>query len=134
MPDALIAVDPDDLTEAMERARAHAPFLAHLLDQEPALARGFAQGQLPDPASLWGEGDDLPVAQSLRLARRRLALVVAIGDLAGAFDLTAVTGACRALPIMRSTGRSAPRLPNAHRVPNQRVLPRSRSASKAVLS
>ena len=93
MPEALIAVDPAHLTGAVERARAHAPFLAHLLDQEPDLARGFAQGQLPEPVSLWGEGDDLPVAQSLRLARRRLALVVAIGDLAGAFDLTAVTGA-----------------------------------------
>ncbi|MBA4047058.1 MAG: glutamine-synthetase adenylyltransferase [Sphingomonas sp.] len=77
----------------MARARAHAPFLAHLLDREPDLARGFTQGQLPDPALLWGEADGLPVAQSLRLARRRLALVVAIGDLAGAFDLTAVTGA-----------------------------------------
>ncbi|ONF96233.1 bifunctional [glutamine synthetase] adenylyltransferase/[glutamine synthetase]-adenylyl-L-tyrosine phosphorylase [Sphingomonas jeddahensis] len=34
---------------------------------------------------------DLPAGKALRLARRRFALRVAIGDLAGVFDLTAVT-------------------------------------------
>lgn len=80
------------LGSAVERARAHAPFLAQLLAREPALADQLQAGELPDPASLWPVAD-LPVATALRVARRRLALVVAIGDLAGALDLTQVTGA-----------------------------------------
>jgi glutamate-ammonia-ligase adenylyltransferase len=76
------------LTDAIERARASSPFLSLLLDREPGIARHLAQGLLPeiafDPA--------LPTARRLRLARRQLALVVAIGDLAGRLDLSEVTG------------------------------------------
>ncbi|MBY0283819.1 MAG: glutamine-synthetase adenylyltransferase, partial [Sphingomonas sp.] len=57
------------------------------------LTAGFARGDLPDFASLWLTESDAPTGTALRRARRRLALAVAIGDLAGLIDLTAVTGA-----------------------------------------
>ncbi len=82
-----------DLTNAVARARAHAPFLAQLLGRESDLTAGFARGELPDFASLWTTESDAPTGTALRRARRRLALAVAIGDLAGLIDLTAVTGA-----------------------------------------
>ncbi|WP_184058543.1 glutamine-synthetase adenylyltransferase [Sphingomonas aerophila] len=61
-----------------------------LLSREPDLAAALANGEAqvaPPPAS------DQPVARRLRIERRRLALSVAVGDLAGALDLTAVTAA-----------------------------------------
>lgn len=79
------------LTATLERARAHAPFLAHLADRESRLAEDLA-GALADPLAAardfegaTGEG------QRLRIERRRLALLVALGDLAGLLDLTRVT-------------------------------------------
>ncbi|MBD8639175.1 bifunctional [glutamine synthetase] adenylyltransferase/[glutamine synthetase]-adenylyl-L-tyrosine phosphorylase [Sphingomonas sp. CFBP 13733] len=78
-----------DIIAATQRARRWSPFLAMLLDREPVLAAALAEGRLdPDPASL---DLDMPVARRLRLERRALALRVAIGDLAGVFDLSAVT-------------------------------------------
>lgn len=76
---------------AVHRAREAAPFLAHLLDREPALADALQRGHLPAIEGLTLDLADLPVAQRLRLMRRRLALRVAIGDLSGADDLTTVT-------------------------------------------
>ncbi|WP_010162731.1 DUF294 nucleotidyltransferase-like domain-containing protein [Sphingomonas sp. PAMC 26617] len=78
---------------AVDRARANAPFLAHLLEREPGLAAALAQGQLPAIRDLTTDLEPLPTAQRLRLMRRRLALRIAIGDLAGAEDLTTVTRA-----------------------------------------
>ena len=61
-----------------------------LLLREPDLAVDLANGE----AQVGREcGSDEPVARRLRIERRRLALSVAIGDLAGALDLTAVTTA-----------------------------------------
>jgi len=83
--------DPASIIAAVERARAHAPFLALLLQRVPELANDLASGCLPT----LGQPDDpaIPVPTRLRLARRRLALTVAIGDLAGALDLSDVTRA-----------------------------------------
>jgi glutamate-ammonia-ligase adenylyltransferase len=78
-----------EIIAATQRARRWSPFLAMLLDREPVLARELAEGRLdPIPVPL---DPDMPVARRLRLERRALALRVAIGDLAGVFDLTAVT-------------------------------------------
>ncbi|MES2445486.1 MAG: bifunctional [glutamine synthetase] adenylyltransferase/[glutamine synthetase]-adenylyl-L-tyrosine phosphorylase [Pseudomonadota bacterium] len=83
------------LADAMARARGHAPFLAHLLDREPALAANLDH-TLNDPlaAASLADGGDAAMGEGkrLRLERRRLALLVAIGDLAGRYDLTQVTG------------------------------------------
>jgi glutamate-ammonia-ligase adenylyltransferase len=78
---------------AVERARMFSPFLALLLDREPDLARELSEGGLPTVASLRVADPTIPPARRLRLERRRLALRVAIGDLAGRDDLSAVTHA-----------------------------------------
>ncbi|ANC85959.1 bifunctional [glutamate--ammonia ligase]-adenylyl-L-tyrosine phosphorylase/[glutamate--ammonia-ligase] adenylyltransferase [Sphingomonas sp. NIC1] len=80
-----------DFTDAIQRARSHAPFLSLLLDRESVLAERLAAGQI-DLGFTSAEAD-MPVARQLRLDRRALALSVAIGDLAGALNLTAVTHA-----------------------------------------
>ena len=71
------------------RARRHAPFLAMALDREPQLAAAAEQGVLT-----LDRGKPPPVREVgrwLRRQRRAVALFVALGDLAGLLDLTAVT-------------------------------------------
>jgi len=80
------------ISNAVDRARRHAPFLATVLQREPELAAQLEAGHLPG-ITIDALDPDMPMARRLRVARRRLALTVAIGDLAGLFDLTAVTGA-----------------------------------------
>ncbi len=87
--DDIAQIAPAVAKNAIDRARDNAPFLAMLIDREPDLTATLATGALPlGEAAAFGEG---PVSQSLRLARRRLALAAAVGDLSGALDLTAVT-------------------------------------------
>lgn len=62
-----------------------------ILDREPRLAQSLSQGQFD--LSVSSAEPDMPVGKRLRLERRAMALNVAIGDLAGVLDLTAVTGA-----------------------------------------
>ena len=70
--------------DAVGRARDFAPFLAMLLQRDPE----FSLASLASPVDV---DPSLPPAVALRRARRRVALSVAIGDLAGIFDLTEVT-------------------------------------------
>ncbi len=80
-----------EISEALGRARKHSPFLAMLLDREPGLAEGI-EAALDDPIGAAREGaGDGPVARRLRIARRRLALILAIGDLSGRLDFARVT-------------------------------------------
>jgi glutamate-ammonia-ligase adenylyltransferase len=65
--------------------------LADLIDREPEVVADLAAGGAV--AIFAPEEQDAPVARRLRLARRRLALSVAIADLSGAFTLTDVTTA-----------------------------------------
>ncbi|MFS0771849.1 bifunctional [glutamate--ammonia ligase]-adenylyl-L-tyrosine phosphorylase/[glutamate--ammonia-ligase] adenylyltransferase [Sphingomonas sp. 1P08PE] len=81
------------LNDAVERATLYSPFLAMIADREPAIVAEARAGRIDlnpviDP--------DMPVARALRIARRQIALGVALGDLAGILDLTAVTGALTA--------------------------------------
>ncbi|KQU62171.1 glutamate-ammonia-ligase adenylyltransferase [Sphingomonas sp. Leaf339] len=79
------------LPDALDRAIKWSPFLAMLATREPRVADAARAGRLlldTDDLPL-----DLPVAVRLRRRRRALALGIALGDLAGALDLTAVTGA-----------------------------------------
>ena len=79
---------PSDWTNAIERARDNAPFLARSLDRLPDLAELLAAGDAEaafDYCARAGEGADVGVA--LRRERLALALTLAIGDLAGAFTL-----------------------------------------------
>lgn len=81
-----------DWQGAIERARAHAPFLARLLEREAPIAELLSQGRGEEAlvaARAAGEGaPDFGIA--LRRQRRALALALAVGDLAGAFPLARV--------------------------------------------
>ncbi len=77
---------------AIERARAHAPFLSLALDRMPDLASRLTDGDglaALDRARQAGLGA-ADVDQALRRERLALALTLAIGDLAGAYSLTTV--------------------------------------------
>ena len=85
--------DRPDWTGALERARAHAPFLARSLDRQPELADLLAAGN-GEAALDWAkaQGQRDAVEAALRRERLGLATALAIGDLAGAFALARVTG------------------------------------------
>jgi glutamate-ammonia-ligase adenylyltransferase len=81
-----------DWQAAIDRARAHAPFLALGLDRQPELAGLLGQGE-GDAALAWARaaGEGAPdVGAALRRERLALATALAIGDLAGAFPLAQV--------------------------------------------
>ena len=86
-----IVVNDLRLPKALARAVRWSPFLRRVAEQEPAVAAAAAEGRLD--LSLSSAEPGMPVARALRLRRRALALGVAVGDLAGVLDLTAVTGA-----------------------------------------
>ncbi|WP_376765093.1 bifunctional [glutamine synthetase] adenylyltransferase/[glutamine synthetase]-adenylyl-L-tyrosine phosphorylase [Sphingomonas koreensis] len=85
--------DAGALRGAIERARLWSPFLAHLIERETDLlarlplvmADPLAQVRIDDPG--------MPVGKRLRIERRRLALSVALGDLAGLLDFRSATQA-----------------------------------------
>ena len=88
-----------DWQEALERARAHAPFLANALDRLPELAALLAAGD-GSGALAWaraaGAGVD-DVGSALRRERLAYSAALAVGDLAGAFPLAQVTAELSAL-------------------------------------
>jgi [glutamine synthetase] adenylyltransferase / [glutamine synthetase]-adenylyl-L-tyrosine phosphorylase len=87
-----------DVNAAIERARAHSPFLAFQLDRLPALAAALARGDLDAAraaARAAGESDDAMAA--VRRERSAVALALGIGDLAGALTLEQVVGPLSAL-------------------------------------
>lgn len=86
-----IAASSLDLSDALRRVREHSPFLTALLEREAALAQDLEQA-LADPiAAARGIEGDMGVGRRLRFERRRLALLVALGDLAGRYDFGQVT-------------------------------------------
>jgi len=89
----VIGTPCEALPDACRRACAESPFLRLLLEREPDIATAAEGGALPPPSAARIDDPAMPVARRLRLERRRLALIVALGDLAGLLDLTAVTGA-----------------------------------------
>lgn len=84
-------VEYPGIADAVARAERSSPFLQRLLEQEPGIIADW-RGALADPlAAAFAGLDPEPVARRLRIARRRLALAVAIGDLASAYPLETVT-------------------------------------------
>jgi len=81
-----------DWQGAIARAQAHSPFLATLLERQPALVELLEAGNglaALDWARAAGEGAP-DVGSALRRERRALAAALAVGDLAGAFPLSTV--------------------------------------------
>ncbi|WP_374591970.1 bifunctional [glutamine synthetase] adenylyltransferase/[glutamine synthetase]-adenylyl-L-tyrosine phosphorylase [Novosphingobium sp.] len=79
-------------TSALDRARAHSPFLSTGLDRHPALAALLAAGK-GEEAMAWAKaaGQDAPdTGAALRREKCALAVALGIGDLAGAFPLSRV--------------------------------------------
>ena len=78
-----------DWTGAIERARAHAPFLANAMERLPELTDLLARGE-GDAALAWArqavEGAD-GVDAALRREKLALAFALAIGDLSGVFPV-----------------------------------------------
>ena len=87
-----MTVDRSDgvVESALSRAEAHAPFLANVMSREADTVSRLPE-MLSAPLTLLELDQDLPVARRLRIARRRFALVVAVGDLSGLYDLTRTT-------------------------------------------
>ena len=83
--------DTDALRGALARAEAEAPFLRRLMRREAEVAATLEAGDLRHALALADVVEDAPTPIALRRRRRRLALGVAIGDLAGLLDLEAVT-------------------------------------------
>jgi glutamate-ammonia-ligase adenylyltransferase len=77
--------------DALGRAQQYSPFLAQLLRQEPELAAALPDA-LSDPLAASQVADpSVPLSARLRRERRRLALLVAVGDLAGVLDFRRAT-------------------------------------------
>lgn len=77
-------------SELIDRVRAGSPFLSVLLDREAAFVDALP-GFDVDALAVVATEPDLPLARRLRIERRRIALLVALGDLSGTYDLRRVT-------------------------------------------
>lgn len=83
-------VNPEAIASALERAQSCSPFLANLIDREPDVISRLPD-MIADPLAAVRVNDEaMPVAKRLRIERRRLALVAAIGDLGGMLDFRTV--------------------------------------------
>ncbi|KQN25853.1 glutamate-ammonia-ligase adenylyltransferase [Sphingomonas sp. Leaf33] len=85
-----VALPVRALSDALAAAEAGSDFLANIIRRDPDVVAEL-EHWLADPLALLDAVADEPPARGLRLARRRLALVVAIGDLSGRYDLTRIT-------------------------------------------
>lgn len=82
------------LNDALARAEAWSPFLRGQMRRFPDLAEKLSNGNLEGAlaASAFEPVEAADVPRALRVARGRLALALAIGDLAGLLTLEQVTG------------------------------------------
>jgi [glutamine synthetase] adenylyltransferase / [glutamine synthetase]-adenylyl-L-tyrosine phosphorylase len=80
------------MNDALARAQANSPFLATLIERQPDLVKLLNKGDfdaaMASALSVHKEGD---TGATLRQQRQGVALVTAIADLSGAWDLTRVT-------------------------------------------
>ncbi|WP_235511877.1 bifunctional [glutamine synthetase] adenylyltransferase/[glutamine synthetase]-adenylyl-L-tyrosine phosphorylase [Sphingomonas sp. Leaf23] len=77
-------------SDLLARVRAGSPFLSTLIDREADFLTRI-DGFDGDVLAAVAAEPDMPLARQLRVERRRLALLVALADLSGAYDLTRVT-------------------------------------------
>lgn len=81
----------DHMTNALERARAHSPFLARQMDVFPDVTAQLAAGDFEAWVSALTLAEDAPTDTRLRKRRSAAALVAAVADLSGAWDFDTVT-------------------------------------------
>ncbi|WP_414902710.1 bifunctional [glutamine synthetase] adenylyltransferase/[glutamine synthetase]-adenylyl-L-tyrosine phosphorylase [Sphingomonas flavalba] len=89
----MIDTPTDGIAGALARAEGHSPFLRHAIGRRPDIAAWLADGALDAALALAWRGDadpDAPVARRLRRLREGVMMVLAIGDLAGAYTLEQV--------------------------------------------
>ncbi len=79
------------VTDALTRAQANSPFLARLIDQQPAIVDGILTGDFDAALATAFTISEEDTAAKLRKIRNGVALITAIADLSGAWDLTRVT-------------------------------------------
>lgn len=89
----MIATSAPGILDAVRRARSHSPFLRELLDAGGDAAQALLAGDLESATAAARAVCADDVAAALRRERSAHALVLAIGDLAGALSLEEVTGA-----------------------------------------
>jgi glutamate-ammonia-ligase adenylyltransferase len=87
------------VADALERARAHSPYLRRLAGREAEVAAALERDDLASALAMIEElgPADMPIAAQLRAEKRRLALAVAVGDLSGLLSLEEVTARLSAL-------------------------------------
>jgi len=81
----------EEIANALARARLHSPFLAGALTRQEDLAAILEAGELESAFNAVSDVSEDSIRRRLRLLRDRTALVLAIGDLGGAYDLEMVT-------------------------------------------
>jgi len=80
------------MSDAIDRASAHSPFLARQIEVDPDLVALLRAGAADAAwAAARGLADDAPIDRRLRVRRSAVALVAALADLAGLWDLDTVT-------------------------------------------
>ncbi len=79
-----------DFAGALARAARHAPFLAAAMHRQPQVCAALVSGDLAGALTSADAPVDGNVRRQLRIRRDRLALAVAVGDLAGALSLESV--------------------------------------------
>ena len=107
-----------DWQGAIERARAHSPFLALALSRQSELAALLERGEGEAALALAKSAGEDDVGTALRRERLALATTLAIGDLAGAFPLNFVMAELSAFyKAARATAKSPPSVSISQRVP-----------------
>ena len=79
------------IIDAINRASAHSPFLCGLIDRNPHLMPDIGAGNFENALEKALARKSEHTGTTLRLQRQGIALVTAIADLAGVWDLTRVT-------------------------------------------
>jgi [glutamine synthetase] adenylyltransferase / [glutamine synthetase]-adenylyl-L-tyrosine phosphorylase len=79
------------IRDALNRARANSPFLAHLIDRQPDLVAIIQTGDFDAALAAAFTVPAENIGERLRKIRSGIALITAIADLSGIWDLTRVT-------------------------------------------